>query len=127
MTCGLCFFRRIHQAEIDNADAQFFKLLGYLLNVPRQTFLESFELRPIRIESDAEEPHGELVTRTLVAHIYFHSADPGTVAKPEEPEWDSIVKVFILLKKLFSSRIFRPREHIAPCSVRACVLAQRIP
>ncbi len=77
MTCGLCSFWGIHQAEIDYPHARFFKSLCYRLNISRQTFLESFELRPIRIESDPEETHGELMTRRFVAHFSIHSADPG--------------------------------------------------
>src|SRR5580658_1494562 len=115
MTCGLCSFWGIHQAEIDNPHARFFKSLRYRLNISRQTFLESFKLRPIGIESDSKETHGELMMRRFVAHVSIHSADSRSLAKGEPPERDSIVKNICRLKKEYSLRIFRPREHIAPC------------
>jgi hypothetical protein len=127
MTCGLCFFWRIHQAEIDNLHTRFFKSPGYTSDMSCQTTLESFELRPIRIESYSEEPHGELVMRKVVAHVTIHSTDSGSVASSEPPERDSIVKNIHLLKKEYSWRIVRPGGRVAPCPVRTCVLARRIP
>src|ERR1700683_5710806 len=90
MAFGHRFFRRIYQAEVDNPHSRFLEPLGYLLNILRQTFPESFELRPIRIEPDSEKPHCKRVARNIVAHMPFHSSASGTTAKPGEPEGDSI-------------------------------------
>jgi len=73
MTRGLRLFGRIHQAQIDDADAWFLQPLGDLLRVSRQALLQSFKLRPVRVESNSEEPYREFVGTGVLAHVCMHS------------------------------------------------------
>ena len=47
--------RRVNQAEVDHLDAGPRELLRHAGDVTFETFLESGELRPVGVESDAEE------------------------------------------------------------------------
>jgi len=68
MTRGLGFFWRIHQSQTDDLGAHVFEPLRNLVHVACQTLMQSGELRPVRVESDSEQPHLEGVALQTVIH-----------------------------------------------------------
>jgi hypothetical protein len=55
VSCALRLFGSVDQAEIDNLDTWALELCGDLTDIAREALAQSFELRPIGIQSDAEE------------------------------------------------------------------------